>query len=119
MRISIRYLNSKIKLINDFLNKKDIFLILLLILTSIASFGLGRLSKIEENKTPIQIEFTPQTLNDNQIKGEYVASKNGSKYYLPWCSGVKKISENNKVWFNSKKEAKNKGYTPATNCKGI
>lgn len=119
MKRSIRYLSRKIKLINDFFNKKDIFLVFLIILTSIASFGLGRLSKIEENKTPIQIKFTQQTLNDNQIKGEYVASKNGSRYYLPWCSGVKKISESNKVWFNSKKEAESKGYSHATNCKGI
>ena len=51
--------------------------------------------------------------------GQYVASKNGTKYYLPWCGGVKNIKEENKVWFSSKEEAEAKGYGPAANCKGL
>ena len=51
--------------------------------------------------------------------GQYVASKNGERYYLPWCGGVSRINEENKVWFASKAEAEAAGYTPAANCKGI
>jgi len=51
--------------------------------------------------------------------GEYVASKNGSKYYLPTCSGVKRIKEENKVWFKSAEQARAEGYEPAVNCPGL
>ena len=51
--------------------------------------------------------------------GRDVASKNGTKYHLPWCSGAARIAEENKIWFASKKEAAVAGYTPAANCKGI
>lgn len=51
--------------------------------------------------------------------GQYVASKTGTKYYLPWCGSVKRIKEENKVWFATKAEAEAAGYGPAKNCKGI
>lgn len=51
--------------------------------------------------------------------GQYVASKNGTKYHLPWCPGAKAMNEENKIWFNSKEDAESAGYTPAANCKGI
>jgi cell division septation protein DedD len=51
--------------------------------------------------------------------GEYVASKTGTKYYLPWCGTAKRIKEENKVWFSSKAEAEAAGYEPAKNCKGL
>ena len=121
MKESIKYLTNKIKLIVEFVEKDDIFVILLIILISLASFGLGRLSKIDENKTSLLMNNTALVTNavQNNIKGEYVASKTGSKYYLPWCSGAQRISNKNKVWFETKKEAENKGYQPAKNCKGI
>lgn len=123
MRESIRYLISKIKLTNNFLNQNDIFIILIIVLTSSASFGLGRLSKIEEVKIPLRIEnntaLIAETTNSKEIKGKYVASVSGSKYHLPWCSGAQRISDKNKIWFDSKEEAENRGYSPAKNCKGI
>jgi hypothetical protein len=51
--------------------------------------------------------------------GQYVASKSGKSYHLPWCAGAKQIKEENKVYFNSKTEAEAAGYAPAKNCKGI
>jgi hypothetical protein len=51
--------------------------------------------------------------------GQYVASKTGTKYYLPWCGSVKRIKDENKVWFASKTEAEAAGYEPAKNCKGL
>lgn len=51
--------------------------------------------------------------------GKYVGSKKGNKFHLPWCSGAKTMSEENKVWFQTKEEAIAAGYTPAANCKGI
>ena len=51
--------------------------------------------------------------------GEYVASKSGKSYHLPWCAGAKQIKEENKIYFSSKAEAEAAGYAPAKNCKGI
>jgi len=49
--------------------------------------------------------------------GKLMGSRNGTKYYFPWCGS--NIAEKNKIWFNSEAEAKAKGYEPAANCKGL
>lgn len=114
---------------------KDYFWIILIVLVAGASFGLGRLTKIEDAREPIKIESVgevkgasnlqpaspaggPPTSNLQQA-GKYVASKNGTKYHLPWCSGAQRIKDENKVWFDSKTAAEAAGYTPAGNCPGI
>ncbi len=51
--------------------------------------------------------------------GTYVASKNGTKYYLPTCGSSKRIKEENKVWFETKEAAEAAGYGPAANCPGL
>jgi len=51
--------------------------------------------------------------------GQVVASKNGTKYHYPWCAGAKQISPQNIITFNSIEDARAKGYTPASNCKGL
>jgi hypothetical protein len=51
--------------------------------------------------------------------GEVVASKSGTKYHLPWCSGAKRINPANLVHFESAAAAKAAGYEPAANCKGL
>lgn len=51
--------------------------------------------------------------------GGFVASKNGTKYYLPSCGGAGRIKEENKVWFTTKEDAEASGYTPASNCPGL
>lgn len=60
-----------------------------------------------------------QETSSEMGKGAYVASKNGTVYHLPWCSGAKRIKEENKRWFASKEEAEGAGLRPASNCKGI
>lgn len=126
-------------------SEKDIFVVLIIILTAFISFGLGRLSSLQDKKVPITIENAvsvlnngggedlenSQTLEENSnvaltreafIKpGElnFVASKNGTKYYFPWCGGVKTIKSENKIWFSSREEAEKAGYAPAKNCKGL
>ena len=140
MKVSIKEILKKCKSFFSLVDNKDIFLVLIIILSSLASFGLGRLSKIEESRSPIIIENTPVENGTSspgskinllqeasvikaglpaQAGGGYVASKNGTKYYLPWCGGAQKISEKNKITFASKEEAEKAGYQPAANCKGI
>lgn len=52
-------------------------------------------------------------------KGMYVGARGGKIYHLPWCSGAKRIKEQNQVWFASKADAESHGYKPASNCKGL
>jgi hypothetical protein len=64
------------------------------------------------SKTNISAGEATQTAPSDATVGEkkYVASKNGTKYHLPWCSGAAHIKEENKVWFASKEEAAAAGY---------
>ncbi|MDA8596956.1 hypothetical protein N9L26_01325 [Candidatus Pacebacteria bacterium] len=63
----------------------------------------------------------PETSNNlnEQDSGKFVGSKNSDKYHLPWCSGAKRIKEENQVWFANEAEARSKGYMPAGNCPGL
>lgn len=116
----------------------DLFIILMIMLVGTASFGLGKLSSYEKNKVPIAILKTQESLYastliaSNNISSEkqgtssivitnklIVASKSGTKYYYPWCTGVSRIKEENKVWFNTIEEAHAKGLTPAAGCAGL
>jgi len=105
----------------------DVFIILIILLTSLASFGLGRLSILYEEKGEFTVlnpeAAAPLTEGDRPEglpeTGEYVASKTGSKYHFPWCAGAQAIKEENKIFFNSKEEAEAAGYAPASNCKGL
>lgn len=68
-----------------------------------------------ENSAPISKKDTP----DNKETGEVVASKNGTRYYLPWCATAQRILDKNKVFFASALEAEKAGFTKALNCKGM
>lgn len=119
--------------IAEFIEKcktREVYTAALIILVAFASFGLGRLSKLEESRVPIQIEYPVQAAAavaaaaalpapTTKASGQVVASKSGTKYHFPWCGGAARISEANKVWFNSVEEARKAGYTPASNCKGL
>ncbi len=128
--VSIQELARKFK---DFLTNTDVVLILIILSTAILSFLLGRAS-VMQKESSIQnftesnpkyqvIESKPSVLTStstaNHENTQYVASKSGTKYHLPWCAGAKQIKEENKIFFNSKDEAERAGYTPAGNCKGI
>lgn len=46
--------------------------------------------------------------------GDYVASKNGAKYYPKGCSN--RIKEENKIYFTTPADAEKAGYSLAKNC---
>ncbi|HBD24879.1 MAG: hypothetical protein A2566_01040 [Candidatus Zambryskibacteria bacterium RIFOXYD1_FULL_40_13] len=115
---------------------KSFYVLFVIILTGIIFFALGRLSALEEHHEPIKIEYVAnvqtgavlQSLSQNvaQISpnstvnnGEVIGSKNGKKYYFPWCGTVKMIKPENQIKFASTEEARNAGYLPASNCKGL
>lgn len=133
----LQYFASKFKFLVKVGIAFDLFLVLLIVLVGTGGFGLGRLSMVKENKKSIEIVY-PETKSNlagiaeaaDKIKvvegstlpsgeGRVVASKNGTKYHLPWCPGAERILESNKIWFDSIEEAEKAGYSPAANCKGI
>ena len=135
---SIKEKLNKIKLVGDSLMENNtIFYLSLILLIASISFILGRLSALEEfnkeeitflqrsnlatliNSDLVENENTARESISELTTGKYVASKNSDKYHAPWCSGAKRISEENKVWFATKEEAEASGRSPASNCKGI
>ncbi len=130
MRVILQEIREKINP-STYLNDPAIFMALLLILVAVASFGLGRQS-VSTGNTPEKPQkstnssqsttSTPSRATDTETPAEgtyYVASKNGSVYHLPYCSGAKRISEQNKIVFKTKAEAEAAGLRPAANCPGI
>ena|SRR3989344_2511299 len=114
---------------------RKLFLALVITLTALLSFGLGRLS-IVGDREPIRIEYDTAISNDeflisNQTpntksqtasainavsSGEVVTSKNGSKYHYPDCPGAKQIKAENRLVFPSAAAAQAAGYALAANC---
>lgn len=113
-------LEDKFAKVKEFYDKngREIFISLSFILVAFISFGLGRLSVLQEEKQPIFIEQTASA-EFPPIDKILVGSKNSDKYHYVWCSGAKKISEDNKIFFSSKEEAESSGYMPAANCEGL
>lgn len=120
------------------------FVPVIIVLIAVISFSLGRISRLQDKRPPVRIisenynaavgtnysnvlKSSPDSASQNNqsqsssinTSGQVVASKNGTRYHYPWCVGAKQISEKNKIVFNSIEEAKAKGYTPASNCKGL
>jgi len=121
-------------------NNTELYWAAVIILVAVISFGLGRLSKIREEKTPITIEKASSMSDiDEKTNGAgimlehnsstisnfpssskiFVASRNGKKYYYAWCESANVIKEQNRVWFSTQAEAEKAGYQPAANCKGL
>jgi hypothetical protein len=121
------------------------FIVVVLVLIAIIAFALGRISGLQDKRTPVRVlngstqagevkgasnnsspnpslisrEGSSEPSNTETNSGQVVASKSGTKYHYPWCSGAKQISAKNLITFNSIEEARAKGYTPASNCKGL
>ncbi len=108
---------------------------LVVVLVGVGAFGLGRLSALPAHKGVLQIYApgpaaageaarvlatpsqapTRPPIDKNQPKN-FVASKNGTKYYAPGCPGAARIKAENQVWFGTPEAAEAAGYTLAANC---
>lgn len=139
--MSIKELWQKSKALMAALERRDVFMMALIILVAIASFGLGRLSALDTGRNDIEMKAPLTASGEAQnaalsgqmgvsalpaavgaagvVQGKFVASKSGTKYHYPWCSGAKRIKDENKVWFDTAEAARAAGYTPAANCPGL
>ena len=93
---------------------------LLVVLVGIASFGLGRLSELQETRPAVSIgQAAVATLPALPLGGEFEAARAGTVYYYPWCAGAQKIAPGDQVWFSNEEAAQKAGFRPAKNCKGL
>ena len=108
-------------------NRNDLFIASIIFFTGLSGFGLGRLSVDLKTNPPL---FVVQPVDEQILETNpsdiasaadtrVVASRNGTTYYYPWCSGVKRIKEENKIWFTAKEVAQKAGLKLAGNCQGL
>ena len=123
-----------------FLANDQIFYGVLLVLTAVASFGLGRQSITnskdsekplisKENIAPAAVIEAVAPVSTTKATADVsapatksiavVGSKSGTKYHLPTCSGAKRIKPENLISFETIAAAEAAGYSPAANCPGL
>lgn len=118
--------------INDFMNKikgqididrVTLMCLCVIVLVGFGSFGLGRLSvsNVEDekvlNRQDSNASLIEKEIGDSSFKERmYVASKNGKLYYTKGCSGAKRIAQKNEVWFATKEDAEQAGYSFSASC---
>ena len=95
--------------------------IMIIFLAAFSSFGLGRLSATESARSPVTVGEAPEEAEPRgmAVGGLVVASRTGSAYHFPWCTGASQIKTENQIWFLSEEAAKDAGYAPSKNCKGL
>ena len=117
---NIQEFNAKIKnVVDDLLTERG--LIAVVFLVALASFALGRLSALETARPAVSIRQAALAAEARPMApgGLVVASRTGTSYHYPWCSGADSIKSANQVWFQNEQDARAAGYTPAKNCKGL
>jgi len=118
----------------------DLGIGLAVVLVSIISFQGGKAYMLSQLSHSVKIDSAPagdvfntaNTASDTQganissrvggsthLDFRVVVSKSSTtkKYHFLWCAGANQISETNKIYFASDKEAITAGYTLAGNCK--
>ena len=116
------------------LHQSDIVLGVCVIMLTVISFNLGKISVENSSKASVTIKggqeagtaniYNPSSNEARAVKSNYhtnptvvASSKSKTKYYhFSWCAGAKQISEKNKLTFPNEAAAITAGYTLATNC---
>lgn len=127
---------EKIKQFLESEKGKNILIVLIVILVGLASFELGRLSKVS-NSSGIKITYpegqsasaisttnvsktvfdtTQTTSNLSNLSKNFFASNKGKKYYTLGCTAGKSIKQENRIYFSTADEAQGAGYTLSSSC---
>ncbi|MBI3305034.1 hypothetical protein HYZ80_01760 [Candidatus Parcubacteria bacterium] len=113
--------------------QRDILVGLAVGLVALGSFGLGRLTTphpkppvtlhevdlqklfVREEGSTASSQTASQQLK-TQAQGNFLASRNGKRYYPKDCASANRIKPENRIWFATIAEAEQAGYTKAANC---
>ncbi len=119
---------------------KDISVVIIVILVGLSSFGLGRLSvatrgsglkvmyppaltEVQTTSQPANVlsATKPQTVysivGTNNSSKKFFASSRGQKFYGINCAAGKNIKPENRIYFDTKDEAKKAGYELSNSCR--
>jgi hypothetical protein len=77
----------------------------------------ARKEGIEVIRGDFEANFATSATQTDGVIDKIVASRNGTRYYFPNCSGARAIKPENRVFFESIEEAERAGLTLAKNCK--
>lgn len=105
---------------NNFYKILLLVLTILLILIYFQNLSLKR--EIEDLKNKIDnisiLETSKSFLEEKPLERKiiYIGNSKTLKFHLPACQWARKINPINKVYFNSEKEALEKGYQPCKIC---
>ncbi|MEX0930472.1 MAG: hypothetical protein WDZ79_02210 [Candidatus Paceibacterota bacterium] len=97
---------------------QPVLISLIISLVGLSSFALGWLAGSDSIQAEPALERTAPFMGQGST-ALYVASRHSDKYHYVWCSGANRITEGNKISFDSEDEARRSGYTPAKNCPGL
>jgi len=142
--MSVIHFKEKIKSFMEKPHILDYLEVGIVLLVGIGSFGLGRLSVVNNtnsnniNKGGVVVlsqnegiqNATSRTFStttdigqgDNSnlgtsSEGAFVASRSGKKYYPSSCGSANRIKPENRVYFNTPSEAEARGLTRSETCK--
>ncbi len=109
-----------------------LFIGLCMVLMAGIGYNIGRISEVNTSSDSINQQANIYSSTSSKqatqaIKStrpavpkdlRVVASKAASSklYHHPWCSGVQRIKETNKLWFPTEADAIAAGYSLAGNC---
>ncbi len=138
--MSIQDSFGKIKSFLESDKGKDILVVLIVVLVGLSSFGLGRLSKSNDN-AGIRIKYSDKVINQeaniissakysnilqndkistekklDSVRKNFFASNRGSKYYPLGCSAGKSIKQENRIYFDTSEKAEVAGYELSQSC---
>lgn len=109
----------------------ELFLVAVILLVGLISFGIGRLSVNPSSSSELVVESTPIAVSEIiNLKSEIVSggevepviivgNKSSKIYHRDDCIGAQRMSETNKIYFASIAAAKAAGFRPAGNCPGL
>jgi hypothetical protein len=104
----------------------DVFLVLCMLAVAFIGYNIGQIRALR--KTPIEVDYGASiyrsakeagpTATPKPLDTRVVVSKKSKtyKYHYSWCSGAKRINEENKVWYETEDAAQKAGYSLAGNC---
>ena len=129
----IANIKNLIKLSTSLLQSQTLLICMIIIISSVLSYLLGQNSQfLAKNSESVVFYDVPENpLNKKEISNiedigierkveqnnkTIFASKNGTKYYFPWCSGSSRVKLENRVYYESEESAKKSGKTVAAGC---